>query len=150
VALFGTSGYDEPIVPEHFATMKGMRHIKKTHWATLVVLGLLFLRALIPAGFMLAPVDGHLVYVLCDAEVSAAGHHHDHSGHDNAAHHGGTHGDPTCPYAQSAGPAPLPTLPVLASADAFDHLVAPSAVTQTFLSFGPPRRLSSRGPPSAA
>jgi hypothetical protein len=130
--------------------MKEIRHIKKPHWAMLLVLALLFLRALIPAGFMLASVDGHLGYVLCDAEMSAGEHHHYHSGHDNAAHHGGAQRDPTCPYAQSAGPAPLPTLPVLAGAETFDQLVTPSAVTQTFLSFGPPRQLSSRGPPPAA
>jgi hypothetical protein len=127
--------------------MKGIQHIKKPHWAPLLVLGLLFLRALIPAGFMLAPVKGHLSYVLCDAEMSAGEHHHYHSGHDDAAHHGGAQSDPTCPYAQSAGPAPLPTLPVLAGAETFDHSVPPFAVTQTLLSFGPPRRLSSRGPP---
>jgi len=132
--------------------MKRMRRIKRPGWATLLVLGALFLRALIPAGFMLAPVDGRLEFILCDAEMPAgeSQRHHHHPGHDNAAHHDGVHGDPTCPYAQSAGPAPLPTLPVLAGAASLDQLPAPAALTQTLLSFGPPRQQSSRGPPHLA
>jgi hypothetical protein len=134
------------------AAMNGMRRSKRPGWATLFVLGALFLRALVPAGFMLAP--GRLELVLCDVEMSAGelgGHHHHHPGHDNAAHHDGVHGDPTCPYAQSAGPAPLPSLPVLAAGSASsDQLAAPTSVTQTLLSFGPPRQQSSRGPPHLA
>jgi len=133
--------------------MKAMRHIGIPRWATLLVLGLLFLRALVPAGFMLAPVDGSLALVLCDAERSAGElqhQHHHHPGHDDAAHHEGAHSDPTCPYAQSAGPAPLPTVPALASAATFDQSVAPTAVTQTHLRFGPTRQQTPRGPPSLA
>ena len=131
--------------------MNGKRHIKKPGWATLLVLGVLFLRALVPAGFMPAPVDGRLAFVVCDAEMSAGIHqHHHHSGHDHAAHHEGAHSDPICPYAQSAGPAPLPTLPVLAGAAASDQMVPPTAVTQTFLRFGPTRQQTSRGPPLLA
>jgi hypothetical protein len=108
------------------------RHRATSAWAPLLVFAALLLRAFVPAGFMLAPVDGHLAFVLCDAEMSAGEHqHHDHPSHDNAAHHEGVHGDPTCPYAQSAGPAPLPTLPVLVSAATLDQLVAPSGATQT-------------------
>jgi hypothetical protein len=114
---------------------------------------MLFLRAMVPAGFMLAPVDGHLGVVLCEPGVMAAGHdhhdhgHHHHPGNELAAHHG-THGDPTCPYAQSAGSAPLPTLPVLTAGPIPDRLAAPPAATQTLLTFGPPRQQTSRGPPS--
>ena len=132
--------------------MKGMRHIKKPGRATLLVLGVLFLRALVPAGFMPAPVDGRLAFVVCDAKMPAGvhQHHHAHPGHDNAAHHEGAHSDPTCPYAQSAAPAPLPTLPVLAGGAGCDLLVPPAAVTQTFLAFGPTRQQSPRGPPLLA
>ena len=129
---------------------KGIRHIDKPGWATLLFVGLLFLRALIPAGFMLAPTGGSLAIVLCDAETSVGEHHHHHPGHDHAARHEGAHGDPTCPYAQSAGPAPLPTLPVLAGAANIDQLMAPAAVTQTLLKFGPARQQTPRGPPSLA
>jgi hypothetical protein len=127
-----------------------------------LVLGLLFLRALIPAGFMLAPVDGHLAFVLCslDLPVDAmsagampASHHAMHAmhamhaGRDHAGQQHGAHGDPTCPYAQSSGPAPLPTLPLLLSGTTFEHPRLPAAITQTLLSFGPIRQPSSRGPP---
>lgn len=115
----------------------------------MLVLGMLFLRALIPAGFMLAPVDGSLAFVVCDAETSVGEHqhHHHHSGHDHTAHERGAHSDPTCPYAQSAGPAPLPTLPALAGGATIDLLVPPPAFTQTRLTFGPIRQQSPRGPP---
>ncbi len=94
--------------PDPFApTMTEMRHLRNPGSATLLILGWLFLRALIPAGFMLAPVDGRLALVVCDAEMSAGEqHHHHHPGHDHTAHHEGVHSDPTCPYAQSAGAAP--------------------------------------------
>ncbi len=135
--------------------MKGMRYIKKPGWASLLVLGLVFLRGLVPAGFMLAPVDGHLAFVLCDGDASLPamlagampGHHPMHMAMGHAAHGHGTHGDPTCPYAQSGGPAPLPTLPVLARGAAFERPRLPAAITQTLLGFGPIRQPSSRGPP---
>jgi len=147
--------------------MKGMRHFKKPGWASLLVLGLVLLRGLVPAGFMLAPVDGTLAFVLCDIDLPGAsmpsgtmpsdampaGHDHDHMhmhmhmAADHAAHQHGTHGDSTCPYAQSAGPAPLPTLPVLAGGATFEQPTLPASVTQTLLGFGPIRQPSSRGPP---
>jgi hypothetical protein len=168
--------------------MTRIRYRSIPQWATLVVFGMLLLRALVPAGFMLAPVDGHLAFVLCEPGVMASGnmmasgdamapdmmasgdamapdmmasgdamasmdhqHHHDHHhpGNDLAAHHG-AHPDPTCPYAQSAGSAPLPSLPVLTAGPIPDRLAAPPAVTQTRLTFGPPRQQTSRGPPSLA
>lgn len=128
--------------------MKGTRNRKHIGWATLLVLGMLFLRALVPAGFMLAPGDGRLAVVLCEAEISAGGHqHHHHPGHDNPAHHDGAHRDSKCPYAQSAGPAPLPTLPALAHTAVIGEPVAPADVTQTLLRFGPTRQQTPRGPP---
>ncbi len=117
----------------------------------MLVLGMLFMRGLIPAGFMLAPVDGSLAFVLCDAETSAGEHqhHHHHPGLDQVARQHG-HVDPTCPYAQSAGPAPLPTLPALAAGATIDLLVPPTVFTQTLLTFGPIRQQTSRGPPHLA
>jgi hypothetical protein len=140
-------------------TMKGTRHIKKPGWASLLVVGLVLLRGFVPAGFMLAPVDGHLAFVLCDADVSMPGMlagamqappHHVHMAMGHAADGHAAHGDPTCPYAQSGGPAPLPTLPALAGGAAFERLRLPVAVTQTLLGFGPVRQPSSRGPPHLA
>ena len=133
-----------------------MRHIKKPGWASLLILGLVFLRALVPAGFMLASVDGHLGFVLCDADAPVAAmpanampasHDHMHMAMDHAAHQQGAHGDPPCPYALSGGPAPLPTLPVLVSGTTFDRPRLPAAITQTLFGFGPIRQPSSRGPP---
>jgi hypothetical protein len=133
---------------------KPLRNESRTRYSAtsagvpLLVIAALLLRALVPAGFMLAPVDGHLAFVLCDAEMSAGElRHHHHPGHDNAGHHQGVHGDPTCPYAQSAGPGPLPTLPVLASAATLNQLVAPGGATQTRLNCGPTRQQTPRGPP---
>jgi len=131
--------------------MTAMQHIRNPGRATLFVLGMLLLRALIPAGFMLAQVDGGLTVVVCDAEIPAGEHqHHHHPGHDGAAHHDGAHGDPTCPYAQSAGPAPLPTLPVLAGSAVSDLQEQSAAVAQIFSTCGPTRQQSPRGPPSLA
>jgi hypothetical protein len=125
----------------------GVRYGADSRRATLLLLGMLLLRALVPAGFMLAPVDGSLVFVLCEPGV-LGGHHH--ATHDHAAHHHGAHADSSCPYAQSAGPAPLPTLPVLAGGGVSELVVSPAALTQTFLHSGPPRQESRRGPPRLA
>jgi hypothetical protein len=145
--------------------MKSMRRaIRKPGWASLLVLGLLFLRGLVPAGFMLAIVDGHPAFVVCNADLPIAAsppaampasHLHDHN-HDHMhmvadhAAHEHLHGDPGCPYAQSSGPAPLPSLPVLAGGTVFERPRLPAAITQTILRFGPIRQPSSRGPPLPA
>ena len=106
---------------------------------TLLVLAMLALRALVPAGYMLAPVDGQLALVLCAANASLAGHHHAHPGH--------THFDPTCPFAQSAGPAPPPAFPVLAPAAVATAVAVPAQLSQRFVHFGPARQHSPRAPP---
>lgn len=112
-------------------------------WAAPLLLAVLCARALIPAGVMLAPVHGRLDVVLCDIDgANAARHVHEHTGH----HHSQT--DPTCPYAQSAGPAPLPALPVLPVALLRSDRVPPALDAQTFSRFGPTRQQTSRGPPS--
>ncbi len=139
--------------------MRGMRHIKKPGWGSLLVLGLVLLRALVPAGFMLAPADGRVAIVVCDADASMAAlqagampasHHPMHMAMDHGAHHQGAHDDPSCPYALSGGAAPLPTLPVLAGGTTFERPPLPAAITQTLLGFGPIRQPSSRGPPHLA
>jgi len=123
---------------------------------------MLCLRAFVPAGFMFAPVDGQLEVVLCDTDALGAAQDHQarsdhqaprgvhaHHAHDHAGHHH-AQTDPTCPYAQSSGPAPLPALPVLASVQ-IATLSAPSAqVAQTHSRFGPTRQQSPRGPPRLA
>jgi hypothetical protein len=84
------------------------------------------------------------------AGAMPASHHHMHMAMGHAGHEHGAHGDPPCPYAQSGGPAPLPTLPVLAGGATFERPRLPAAITQTLLGFGPKRLPSSRGPPHLA
>lgn len=113
-------------------------------WTTFVLI-MLALRALVPAGFMLAPVDGQPAIVLCDTD--APGVPHQHAGHHHAGH---AHLDPTCPYAQSAGPAPLPALPVLTGAPAATAGALPTPKAQVHARFGPSRQQSPRAPPLSA
>jgi hypothetical protein len=145
-----------------------LRHGGARHWAAPFVLAMLCLRAFVPAGFMLAPVDGRLAVVLCDTDALGAaqdhhaqGHytpgyyapdHHTpaHHAHDHTAGHHHAQTDPTCPYAQSSGPAPLPVLPVLAAVQLATLSAAPVQVAQTHSRFGPTRQQSPRGPPRLA
>jgi hypothetical protein len=84
---------------------------------------------------------------MCDSDaVSAAHHHHDHNG---AGHHH-TQTDPTCPYAQSAGPAPLPALPTVAPAFLTIVSAPPTPAAQVHAHFGPIRQQTPRGPPLLA
>jgi hypothetical protein len=110
------------------------------------VLPVLALRALVPAGFMAAPVDGTLQIVLCQPGAMAGHHHHPGSPASGPA----LEVDPTCPYAQSAGPALMPTLPVLPAVAMMHRPEPPEAVTQTRLNFGPLRQQFPRGPPTLA
>jgi hypothetical protein len=138
-----------------------LRHGGARHWAAPFVLAMLCLRAFVPAGFMLAPVDGRLEVVLCDTDAPGAtpgasptktpGHYAlGHHTHDHAAGHHHAQTDPTCPYAQSSGPAPLPVLPVLAAVQLATLSAAPIQVAQTHSRFGPTRQQSPRGPPRLA
>lgn len=118
----------------------------RTRLALWVVPALLF-RALIPIGFMLDPIDGRAEIVLCGSDAPIAGEQH--RGGDNAGHHHHSHVDPTCPYAQSAGAAPLPAWPVLAAAPA-PGIASAAGEQQIHAHFGPTRRHSPRGPPRLA
>ena len=111
------------------------------------VLPVLLLRAAIPAGFMAASIDGTLQIVLCQPGLMAGGHHH-HQHLDSTPSPSDV--DPTCPYAQSAGPALMPTLPVLPAVATLHRLEPTAATTQTQLAYGPPRQQSPRGPPTLA
>lgn len=120
------------------------RDAGQRRWTTLLLI-VLALRALVPAGFMLAPVDGQPAIVLCDTDAPGAPHQH--AGHHHAGH---AHLDPTCPYAQSAGPAPLPALPVLTGAPAVTADALPTPTAQVHARFGPSRQQSPRAPPASA
>jgi hypothetical protein len=123
-----------------------MRPDRISRWGLRFVLAALCLRALVPAGYMLTPIEGRLAIVLCDAAATGAHHHHHAGDHPNRGHDH-THPDPTCPFAQSAAPAPLPALPVLASRPLATLLRAATDLPQTNAPFGPDRQQSPRGPP---
>jgi hypothetical protein len=133
-----------------------LRYGGARHWAAPFVLAMLCVRAFVPAGFMLVPLDGQLAVVLCDTDAPGAlqGHHprdtQGHHAHDHAAGHHHAQTDPTCPYAQSSGPAPLPVLPALAAVQIATLSVQPIQVAQTHSRFGPTRQQSQRGPPRLA
>ncbi|MBV8783476.1 MAG: hypothetical protein JOZ67_04740 [Gammaproteobacteria bacterium] len=107
------------------------------HRAAPWVLLMLCLRALLPASVMLAPVAGHAALVLCDGAAPAHLHHHGH----------GPQGG-TCPFAQSAGPAPLPALPHLTPAPVADATTGQARAPQTHPQPGPSRQQTPRGPPA--
>ena len=142
------------------ATSEGMPKLLKSigkrgrsYWAAAIVLAMLAARALVPAGFMLAPIDGSLSFVLCEPDVMGglqAHQHHHHPGHDQSTQMGGSHIDSTCPYAQSAGPAPLRALPVVSAVSTIVEVLTPTIRHQVSLHSGPTRQQSPRGPPTFA
>jgi hypothetical protein len=100
----------------------------------LLLLPLLFARALLPSGFMAAATDSGVSITFCGD-----------SGSGGSAHDG--HGDRTCPFAMSGGSAPLPSLPS-APIPFFAASIAPAPVTSVvFASPGPTRQHASRAPP---
>ncbi len=118
-------------------------HQRHRH-GTLLLLAVLALRVLVPAGFMLAPVDGHAEIVLCGPH---AGHAHGgHAGHDGPGTRLGAV-DPTCPFAQSAAPAVALELPALPAAAAPPDGAMRDATSRLFVKTGPSRQQSPRGPP---
>jgi hypothetical protein len=84
-------------------------------WLGALAVLVLAMRSLVPTGYMLAPVEGHLSVVICavDAPLGAmTGAHHHHGAHvhslsdaavagfAHASHHAA---NSTCPYAASSG-----------------------------------------------
>jgi hypothetical protein len=120
---------------------------KKRLMLALWIAPALAFRALVPPGFMLEPVNGHTGIVLCGWVAPAAAH--EHGGHDHAGHHQ-SHADPTCPYAQAAGPAPLPSIAALFAAPIASVFVLPVGIERTHAHFGPTRQQSARAPPRLA
>jgi len=104
---------------------------------------LLALRALVPVGFMASATESGIQLVFCDAGAMAA----DVGGHHAHHHHAGGTTDPGCPYAQSSGPAPLPSLPVLATDLRVVRLASPVESSAVVAHQGPIREQSPRGPP---
>jgi hypothetical protein len=110
-------------------------------WALLAIVA----RGLIPAGFMpAAAVDGGVHFVVCPAALSlASGSHH----HPDGLR---THTDVVCPFAQSAGTAPTPSLLSSAMLVAAQPTVL-CALAQPFVPQSDlPRHHAPRGPPQLA
>ena len=93
---------------------------------------------------MVEPVHGHAEIVLCGSHPGHAIHAHA-GATDRSGHRAGV--DPTCPFAQSAAPPIVATLP--AAPAAFDGAAAPSRALDVvpFVPSGPSRQQSQRGPP---
>ncbi len=115
---------------------------KGMHRAVPWVLAMLCLRALVPAGFMLAPLDGRLNVVLCESGATELM-----LPHSQHQHHHHTQIDHGCPYAQSSGPAPMPALPALEPQSVAVNFSLPVELAQTITAPGPVRQHSARAPP---
>lgn len=110
-------------------------------WLVAILLPVLVLRALVPAGFMAAATDDGGVHMQFCAH---AGMHGSHAPDPKQG------ADPRCPFAQSASPAPLPVLALLAPGALSAAIDRPILVARTPGSSGPPRKQTPRGPPTLA
>lgn len=121
-----------------------LRHRRRERF-TLLVLALLCVRTLIPAGFMAAPVEGRWELVVCGTALPGAGGpgHHDHANHNQ-------HDVPNCPFALSSAPAPLPAIVQLAPLRVETTESPPARHAQVVLSFEPARQHQPRAPPRLA
>jgi hypothetical protein len=135
------------------------------------------LRALVPTGFMLMPVDGHLQWALCpDAgDASASGvamaggaadlhaHHHHHAGKQAGmagplvAHGADMHGagaghesQPHCPFALASAAPLAGSLPSLVAPWSELQLPIPVASRPGRAADAPLRHAAARGPPTLA
>ncbi len=112
------------------------------------VISLVFvLRALVPVGYMWAPVAGHVAVVACadyaPDVISAALHSHHHHGGDHSA------AAQNCPFALPAGAALAAMLPALAKPN-FQIVAAPTPdFDQSEPRVIPLRFRAARGPPIA-
>ena len=124
-----------------------IRRLNKLIWW---LLPLLALRGLVPAGFMLDTSHGQLAIVVCPGHIPAATpvDHADHAGHFGKEAPDDEQSRSTlCPFALSAGPAPLTSLAAVvagAPVDVFESVDHQGPE----LPFGPARTHHSRAPPS--
>lgn len=109
-----------------------------------LLLPLMALRALLPAGYMVAAESGELAIVLCSDGLAAWGTHALPDPH----HDGGQ--QPTgedCPFANATFHAPAPHL-LTSAAPVPEFRFASVTSTQLPPSTGPPRQTGARAPPS--
>jgi hypothetical protein len=101
-----------------------------------------FAHALIPAGFMPGSVHGQAQLVVCDGHMAGSGH----PGHPAKS---GSNAESPCPFAMSAGAAPLAAHVALPPVQPAPDLLAPF-IGQPALSETPFRHSAPRGPPTLA
>jgi hypothetical protein len=132
------------------------------------------LRALVPTGFMLMPVDGQMQWVLCPdagaaatapvasgpvpASAGASIHaHHHHGGlqagmpgNAMAAHSAGHESQPHCPFALASAAPLAGSLPALVAPWSELRLSLPAALQPGRAADAPLRHAAARGPPTLA
>ena len=151
-------------------TAQHFRRSRKLHgWFAVLAALPLCLKALVPTGYMIAPVDGHARLVMCPAGIhqpstmhhgagvtamDAAGDMHmAHVEHPAAAihaAHAAQHAAADCPFALAAAAALAADAP--ASAEPYFILLpnAPPVYVASFPAVPPLRHHAPRGPPSLA
>lgn len=113
------------------------------HWVLTLLLPLLALRVLLPAGYMLnAAPDGPRI-VMCNAGLAAWS-----TAATNPADHPAPAASEDCQFAHAAFPAPPPHLVVRVFAPALQVLFTASSTEHLPPSTGPPRRSGARAPPA--
>ncbi len=103
-------------------------------WIAAALLPLLFLRALVPVGFMASATGGSVHYTFCGGDTAGPNHHAGNTDH-------------ACPFAQSAGAAPLPLTSILPPVQILAAFAPVSFQSQALSLSGPRRTAGSRAPP---
>ena len=128
---------------------------------TWLLLALLALRGLVPAGYMIDTTGGSLSLVVCSSGVYSAAAQADHSKHaEHHHHHQNSHQNEEsnkesaasdhsiCPFALAATGAPTPVLPAIDVAASTEIGRIVDNGSSLFGTFGPSRAQQSRAPPS--
>ena len=134
-------------------SMRFRWHGKRRAWIAFLLLPALLYRAAIPTGFMpMVDEHGQLALVFCPGEVAVRGTQHVHGAHHDRHHDDsmGSGGSSSqlvlCPFALSAGPAPLPDVLVVPNRAARPLDVAAEIAAESF-SPSIVRAQSARAPP---
>ena len=127
------------------------RHIRKSIW---LLVPLLALRGLVPAGYMVDATSNGLAIVVCESGIYSAAaqlgsEHHHHHGHDKDASPG-QHDHSICPFAIAATgvSTSCSTATIAVAAVEIGRISSEFAVVDSL--FGPSRAQQSRAPPYAS
>ena len=116
---------------------------RASRWPALLAVLAFGLRALVPTGFMLAPVDGHVQWTLCPDAGAHAHHHHAGmpAGHAQQLH---------CPFALASAAPLAAALPALVPPHAELRLPVAEPARPGRAADSPYRHAAARGPPTLA